>query len=137
MLDPAGLRDNGGQILTLALLPVSPAIDAGKSFGSLADERGLSRPFEILDIANASGGDASDIGAFELIPPTLSVSILGDSVIVSWPSASPGFGLQQNGNVADPNGWSAFGGAINDDGTTMSVTITPPVGALCFRLKQQ
>jgi len=60
-----------------------------------------------------------------------------NSVIICWPSPSTGFGLQQNGDVANPNGWSAFAGAISDNGTTRSVTISPPAGNLLFRLKQQ
>jgi hypothetical protein len=60
-----------------------------------------------------------------------------NSVIVSWPSPSSGFGLEQNGNVANPNGWSAFSGTVSDNGTTRSVTISPPAGSLFFRLKQQ
>ncbi len=69
--------------------------------------------------------------------PMLSITRLGNSVIVSWPSPGTGFGLQQNGNLANPNGWSIFGGTISDNGSTRSVTITPPIGNLFFRLKQQ
>jgi hypothetical protein len=63
-LDPglAPLADNGGLTLTLALLPGSPAIDAG---GNLAapptDQRGFPRPF----------GPAADIGAYELRYPAM------------------------------------------------------------------
>lgn len=60
------LQNNGGATLTHAPLPGSPVIDAGKSFGSTADQRGFTRPFDVASIANASGGDGSDIGAVEL-----------------------------------------------------------------------
>ena len=50
----------------MALLYNSPAIDQGKSFGLAADQRGHERPFDAANIANATGGDGSDIGAFEL-----------------------------------------------------------------------
>ena len=50
------LADNGGLTLTMALLPGSPAIDAGSAVGAPAtDERGVARP----------QGPGVDIGAFE------------------------------------------------------------------------
>ena len=55
-LDPQGLRDNGGPTKTIALLPGSPAIDAGVSCPPPAtDQRGYLRP----------AGSACDIGAYE------------------------------------------------------------------------
>jgi hypothetical protein len=54
------LADNGGLTLTQALLPGSPAIDAGTAVpGVTTDQRGVPRP----------QGNASDIGAFELEVP--------------------------------------------------------------------
>lgn len=53
------LANNGGETNTMALLPGSPAIDAGTNAGCPAiDQRGVSRPL----------GSACDIGAFELAP---------------------------------------------------------------------
>jgi len=40
-------------------------LDKGNRSGALSDQRGRSRPFNIASIAPASGGDNSDIGAFE------------------------------------------------------------------------
>ena len=52
------LGDNGGPTLTMALLPASPAIDAGESAAAPpTDQRGLPRPF----------GSAADIGAYEYV----------------------------------------------------------------------
>ena len=70
-LDPNGLQDNGGPTKTIALLPGSPAIDKGSSAGlsgSLAtDQRdvGFARTFDDPAVPNATGGDGTDIGAFE------------------------------------------------------------------------
>jgi hypothetical protein len=70
LLDPAGLRDNGGPTETIALLPGSPAIDAippganGCGTTLTSDQRGVSRPT----------GSGCDIGAFELVQ-ALSVAI--------------------------------------------------------------
>jgi hypothetical protein len=56
LLDSAGLADNGGATQTIALLPGSPAIDAGEDeLCSSADQRGFPRP----------AGLACDIGAYE------------------------------------------------------------------------
>jgi hypothetical protein len=52
----APIADNGGPTLTMALLPGSPAIDAGDTAAAPgADQRGFSRP----------PGTAADIGAYE------------------------------------------------------------------------
>ena len=67
--------------------------------------------------------------------PLLTITRLGNSFIVSW-SDTGSFTLQQNSDLANPNGWSDFGGTINDIGTSQSVTITLPPGNLFFRLKQ-
>jgi CSLREA domain-containing protein len=65
------LQNNGGPTLTMALLPGSPAQDKGKNFGVTTDQRGLARPIDIPGLANAAGGDGSDIGAVEMaqLPP--------------------------------------------------------------------
>ena len=70
MLGP--LQDNGGPTFTHALLPGGPAIDAGKNFGAATtDQRGAGfvRTFDSASIADATGGDGTDIGAFEVQPP--------------------------------------------------------------------
>ena len=67
-LDSSGLQDNGGPTQTIALQEGSPAIDQGNSFGLNRDQRGRSRPQDFAAIGNATGGDGSDIGAFEVQP---------------------------------------------------------------------
>lgn len=74
-IDPSGLQNNGGPTQTIALLATSPAIDKGTSNGLTGnlttDQRGtgFSRTFDYPTIANAAGGDGTDIGAFELLTP--------------------------------------------------------------------
>ena len=56
------LEDNGGPTYTHALLPGSPAIDAGNNEGCPAtDQRGIGRPID----GNADGTPVCDIGAYE------------------------------------------------------------------------
>ncbi len=64
-LDPYGLQYNGGFTDTIALIHGSAAIDAGKSFGLTTDQRGQVRPYDNPNVPNGSGGDGSDIGAYE------------------------------------------------------------------------
>ncbi len=58
------LQDNGGPTFTHALLPGSPALDAGNS-AETTDQRGLPRSVDIASLPNGTG-NGSDIGAFEL-----------------------------------------------------------------------
>jgi hypothetical protein len=66
LLDPAGLKNNGGPTQTIALLPGSPAIDviptAVNGCGTIlaSDQRGVSRP----------QGSGCDMGAFEFVQAT-------------------------------------------------------------------
>ena len=60
------LQDNGGPTQTKALLTGSPAIDKGNSGAATIDQRKLPRPVDNVNIENAGGGNASDIGAFEV-----------------------------------------------------------------------
>src|SRR4029079_3898450 len=64
---------NGGPTQTLALLTGSPARDKGAaaidpitSTPITTDQRGLSLPVDDPAIMNATGGNGSDIGAFEV-----------------------------------------------------------------------
>jgi len=73
------LQDNGGPTFTMALLPGSPALDQGKSFGVTTDQRGLPRPKDLATVPNASGGDGSDIGAVEMqSAPAFVVTTIAD-----------------------------------------------------------
>ncbi|MEM8494509.1 MAG: choice-of-anchor Q domain-containing protein, partial [Planctomycetota bacterium] len=75
------LQDNGGPTPTHALLPGSPAIDAGNSTLT-TDQRGLTRSADLDSVANAAGGNGSDIGAFEVQaePSSLTVTTTADVV---------------------------------------------------------
>ena len=58
------LANNGGHTLTMRLLPGSPAIDVGDDTAAPpTDQRGVPRP----------SGVASDIGAYECSPPSLTI----------------------------------------------------------------
>lgn len=78
------LQDNGGATSTQALLPRSPAIDAGTNVNCPAtDQRGVTRP----------QGGSCDIGAYEYAPPRTSASITGDLGNAGWYRSSVSLGL--------------------------------------------
>jgi hypothetical protein len=93
--------------------------------------------------AAMTGGNYSVTGGFwSLIAvvqtagaPTLTIAQSGNSVIVSWPSSTNGFTLQQNSNLATTN-WTASGYAVSTNGAVESITISSPAGNLFFRLVQ-
>jgi hypothetical protein len=66
--------------------------------------------------------------------PLLSITHLGNKVIVSWPVSPGGFSLQQNASLANAAGWSTYGGAVSTNNGVNSITLTPPLGNLFFRL---
>ena len=92
LLDPTGLQNNGGPTPTIALLTGSPAIDKGSSSTGFelltTDQRGFgfARARDNVVIANAAGGDGTDIGAFEFNGLLRLTSIVrnGDNIAVSF-----------------------------------------------------
>jgi CSLREA domain-containing protein len=115
MLGP--LQDNGGPTETMALLPGSPAIDAGLNSGCPAtDQRGLARP----------QGAACDIGAYESAPPLIgaaTASSVGTTIaILSAPVANPDV---QGGSVLFQFGTStAYGNTSATEGLRPSTSAT-------------
>jgi hypothetical protein len=55
------------------------------------------------------------------------------TVTISWPSSATDFVLQQNSDLTTAN-WTPVGLPVSTNGTTLSVTISPPAGNLFFRL---
>jgi hypothetical protein len=68
--------------------------------------------------------------------PSLKIKRSGNSMLLSWPSASAGWSLQQNPDMTttnwSPSGYNGYG--IADDGTNKSLIIMPSIGNLFFRL---
>lgn len=84
----APLTNNGGPTPTHALLStpsINPAHDKGSVFGALlaTDQRGFVRTVEYPGIPNALGGDATDIGAFEIQAPSAAPAFVAGRVLTS------------------------------------------------------
>ncbi|WP_193933253.1 CHAT domain-containing protein [Coleofasciculus sp. LEGE 07092] len=77
------LENNGGSTPTLALLPGSPAIDAGNTTGAPAtDQRGGARP-----PFGTGNGASVDIGAYEVTPSYIVTRTVDDTLSGSLQSA--------------------------------------------------
>lgn len=89
-----------------------------------------------------TGGDYSLTGGFWSAvavqtpgAPLLSIAATPtNTVVISWPSPSTGFVLQQNTNLASTN-WTAVATSPTDDGNTRSVIVSPQVGNRFYRLQ--
>jgi beta-glucosidase len=68
------------------------------------------------------------------LSPLLTIAFLGThSAVISWPSPSAGYVLQQNPDLTTTN-WSNFSGTVNDDGVNKRVTNNPSTNHMFFRL---
>lgn len=86
----------------------------------------------------AAGGLATTTATFAptspaSAPPSLAIARAGADLLITWPSASTGYVLQQ---TPDPHStsWAIFEGTISDNGTTKTALIPSPTGLLFFRL---
>jgi uncharacterized repeat protein (TIGR03803 family) len=112
--------------------------EAGGGGGSIIDSTAIMDLAEISGVASPDSSTNGEIIITAVPPPAPSLSIAltnGSSVVISWPSPSTGFVLQQNSNLATTN-WTTTGYSINTANGTNSITITQPTGNLFFRLMQ-
>jgi len=132
-LDPklGPLQANGGPTRTRALLAGSPAIDKGIAGGLTKDQRGFLRPYDTPAVVNASGGDGSDIGAFEAGLPMLTI-VRGapGQATISWAPNTVGFVLQERTNLNAGN-WNN-----SPSGATNPVTVPATLPRKFYRLRQ-
>jgi uncharacterized repeat protein (TIGR03803 family) len=84
-----------------------------------------------------NGSYAGDGALFALslvaAPPWLDIQPSGNALVISWLSSATGYSLQQSTNLSTTN-WTAFGGTVSSNGTTMSVTNSSPAGNMFYRL---
>lgn len=69
--------------------------------------------------------------------PTLTITLSGANVILSWPSPSTGFILQHADTFSTlPVAWANTPGAISDNGFTKSLTIPHNQAHIFYRLRR-
>ncbi|MEO0853318.1 MAG: choice-of-anchor Q domain-containing protein, partial [Cyanobacteria bacterium J06648_11] len=106
-LDPAGLQNNGGPTLTIALQDTSPALDAGSNPNGLtADQRG----------ANRTAAVGTDIGAYEIDFSTIVVDTLEDTVDGDFSAGDR--------SLREALAFITDGGTITFDASLLNQTIT-------------
>ncbi len=59
-----------------------------------------------------------------------------NAVVISWPSSAGEWVLQQNFDPSSPN-WANTQATPSDDGTNKSITVSPPVGNMFYRLRSR
>ena len=94
------------------------------------------------DAGTMNGGNYSLAGGFwEIISaiqtpgaPLLTIHFTtGNRAVVSWPSSSTGFTLQQNANL-NTGSWGTPSEAVTDNGTNKFITLNSPTGNRFYRL---
>ncbi len=130
------LQNNGGPTFTHALLRGSPAIDKGKNFsGSATDQRGRPRTYDNPAIPNAAGGDGTDIGAFEFIPPALAIARNFGNVVLSWSTNDPGYTVESTAVLANSGNWTTVPGTPLVIGGQYLLGDGPVTGNKFYRLR--
>jgi hypothetical protein len=97
--------------------------------GAVTNVRGLTLAISYV------GGTGNDVTLTVLqVNPALTVSLVpSNTVLVSWPSPSTGFNLQQSTNLTPAN-WITPSEIINDNGTNRYILVHPPTGNQFYRL---
>ena len=68
--------------------------------------------------------------------PLLTITLSStNTALVSWPSPSTGFALQQNTNLSTPN-WMTPSEPVTDNGTNKFIVVSPPAGRRFYRLSK-
>ena len=119
-----GPRDNGGPTFTIALQANSPAIDKGKIFSATSDQRDEPRPFNDPNIANAAGGDGSDIGAYEADLRLINFARMTNDLQLTFTTiVGKNYQLQSVSNLVTAN-WGSFGNNVPGNGGVISLPAT-------------
>jgi hypothetical protein len=120
------LQNNGGPTRTMALLPGSPAIDAGTTNGTpVADQRGFSRPWDFPSYPNTFFGGGADIGALEMQSLPLDIGLHAhDGIAIIHIAVEPA------GPLTSPF-------RISKNGTSYSIVLTDPTSSDASKFRIQ
>jgi hypothetical protein len=123
---------NGTLLATLAD-PNPPTNDFFGSPAWVARDRVLIGAFG----SDIGGTDSGVAYLFGIVParPSLRIGLTStNTIVVSWPSPSTDWTLQQNTNGIATVNWSNITSGITDDGTTRTFAVPAPSGNRFFRL---
>jgi hypothetical protein len=112
-------------------------VDSGGAMNLTGGSYALSGTIGQPDAGHLAGGmDTVDGGFWSLIalvPPRLTITDSGASVVICWPSPSIGFKLQRNLSLS-PSAWADVSQAPTDNGTTKCVTLPATSTTTFYRL---
>jgi hypothetical protein len=128
--------------MTMELLPGSPAIDAGASGGLSTDQRGFTRPVDILGAISPTG-NRSDIGAFEVQhtdltnPPVLTIFLVETNVVLLWDNLAKAYTLEHEGALTPAPSWTPVPATPVPTNSAAQLTVTRSASsnAVFFRLR--
>ena len=151
------IRHSSSVIFTLALLTLMGRVTFAQPFaidwftidgggcsstgGVYAVDGTIGQP----DAGRLSGGNFRLEGGFwgiiatvqTVSAPQLSIQLTAtNTVIISWPSPSSGFNLQQNTNLTTGT-WVAPSESVGNDGTIKFIIVNPPTGNRVYRLSNR
>ena len=84
---------------------------------------------------NYSAASGTDYPRLILPPPILKIRYTNNMVIVWWPSEYSDYSLKQNTNLNSAT-WASNTNAISQVGSDNQIIVTPPVGAMFYRLQK-
>lgn len=128
LLDPSGLKDNGGATFTFALQGTSPAVDRGQrdtiaALAAGADQRGEPRPYNLRFLPGPPG-DRSDIGSYEADFRLTNLNRAASDLQFNFTTViGRSYQLQSRSSLSTGD-WASFGNMAAGNGGIMSLTAT-------------
>ncbi|MGH8022092.1 MAG: lectin-like domain-containing protein [Limisphaerales bacterium] len=125
--------DNGLLALTFTDTVADTSFATNLAVGDLTQLLGTNTAW--VGFTGADGGSTSiqAISNYSFISrPSPAIEAAAGNILVSWPGGTPGFTLQQNGNLTAPN-WANFAGAVVLT-NNLNEVIVPPASNMYYRL---
>lgn len=114
-----GKAQHAGVALTGVIGPIAPALSPATG-GNYSLNGGF---WSLLSVLQTPGA------------PLLAIALTStNTAMVSWPSTSTGFILQQNTNGIGTTNWTIVPTTPADNGTIKYIIVNPPTGNRLFRL---
>ena len=110
-----------------------PAVAGGTVRSTTASKTGMTS--QTISSAIVFAGDIVRYD-FTLNMPVLTVSLTAtNTAMISWPSPTPGWNLQQSADIGAGT-WTSPAETVNDDGTRRFIIVNPPAGNRFYRLRK-
>ena len=118
---------NGYYVATLV-----PATAAGSIHSITASKSGMLA--QTISSAKAMAGDIVRYDLWLNVPKLVAFRTTTNTTVISWPSPTPGWNLQQRTNLNTTN-WSAPAETVYDNGISRYIIVGPSADGRSFRLQ--